>query len=97
MVRDQNGRIRRTLRRINTRVASELLVGDGWQGVAYAELMRLSLEVSSYHQQLKGKPGFDETGRAAQALKEAYEALNRAYSEEDGENGDFQIAIDSRT
>lgn len=53
---------------------------DSWEGVAYAELKRLALEVSAYHSQLEDKPGYAETGQAADALKAAYIALDAAYS-----------------
>ena len=78
--RNQRGEIIRSTRRINTRMGAELLVGDGWEGVAYAELKRLALEVSAYHSQLEDKPGYAETGQAADALKAAYIALDAAYA-----------------
>jgi hypothetical protein len=84
--RNHHGEIRRSHRRINTRVSGELLVGDGWEGVAFAELKRLALEVGIYHEQLEGKPGHEETGHAAQSLKDACLAIDRAYGSEDGDN-----------
>ena len=80
LTRNQRGEIIRSTRRINTRIGAELLVGDGWEGVAYAELKRLALEVGAYHSQLEDKPGYTETGQAADALKAAYIALDAAYS-----------------
>ena len=74
-----------SVRNVNTRISAEMLVGDLWHEVAYAELMRLSLEVNVYHIQLKGKPGFTETGQAFEALQAACEALADEYSEEQSE------------
>ncbi len=89
--RDNRGQIISSTRHINTRVHAELLVGDGWEGVAYAELMRLSLEVATYHNQLEGKPGHEETGQAVEALKAAYKTLNDAYTSGDEEGLDLHI------
>lgn len=94
ITRDRHGRIKGSHRRINTRINAELLVGDGWEGVAYAELMRLSLEVGAYHNQLDGKPGHEETGRAMQALKEAYQALNKAYGSEGDDQGGLELQLE---
>lgn len=91
--RNSRGQIKRSVRRINTRINAELLVGDGWEGVAYAELMRLSLEVGAYHSQLEDKPGHEETGRAFEALKEAYKALNDAYGSNEGEGSGLEAEL----
>jgi hypothetical protein len=91
--RDGHGRVKGSTRRINTRMNAELLVGDGWEGVAYAELMRLSLEAGAYHSQLEGKPGHEETGRAVEALKAAYKALNEAYGSEDERDGGLELQL----
>jgi hypothetical protein len=91
--RDNRGRVRKTTRRINTRINAELLVGDGWEGVAYAELMRLSLEVGVFHSQLEDKPGYEETGRAVKALKEAYKAIDEAYGSDDEDDGDLRDSL----
>jgi len=72
-------------------MGAELLVGDGWEGVAYAELKRLALEVSAYHSQLENKPGYVETGQAADALKVACEALNTAY----GSDVEYEPSVNS--
>lgn len=94
IARDRHGRMKGSLRRINTRVNAELLVGDGWEGVAYAELMRLSLEVGAYHNQLEGKPGHEETGRAMQALKDAYNALNKHYGSDGADEGGLELQLE---
>ena len=93
VVRNSRGEVRGSIRRINTRVSSELLVGDGWEGVAYAELMRLSLEVGAYHSQLENKPGYEETGRAVEALKAAYTALNAEYSSDEDDDGGPELRL----
>ena len=82
LTRNHRGQIVRSTRHINNRISAELLVGDGWEGVAYAELRRLSLEVGAYHSQLEGKPGHEETGQAVEALKLAYKAIDEAYGPE---------------
>ncbi|WP_108838412.1 hypothetical protein [Tateyamaria sp. Alg231-49] len=79
--RDNNGQIKASWRRVDTRIQAELLVGDGWEGVAYAELLRLSIEVQAYHSQLDGKPGFSETREAAALLKRAAQAIQSEYDE----------------
>ena len=76
---NQRGEIIRSTRRINTRMGAQLLVGDGWEGVAYADLTRLALDASAYRSQLEDKPGYAETGQAADARKAAYIALDAAY------------------
>jgi hypothetical protein len=85
---DSKGRPKSSYRRINTRMSAELLVGDGWQGVAYAELRRLSMEAAAYHSQLEDLPGYEETGRAVEALKEAYKAIDEAYGSDDDDEDD---------
>jgi hypothetical protein len=90
---NNQGQIVGTVHKINTKINAELLVGDGWASVAYAELMRLSLEVSVYHNQLENKPGHEETGRAVEALKAAYTALNEAYGESDERDGELNLHI----
>tara|TARA_Y100000588_G_scaffold248697_1_gene263178 strand:- start:548 stop:823 length:276 start_codon:yes stop_codon:yes gene_type:complete len=78
ITRNQNGHIARSHRRINTQVRAELLIGDGWEAVAHAELKRLALEVATYHSQLEDNPGYAETGEAVAALKAACEAIESA-------------------
>ena len=80
---DHRGRPYDVRRTVNTSVHAELLIGKGWEAVAHAELKRLALVVGTYHQQLEGNPGYDETGRALIALKEAVEALENALDEGD--------------
>ena len=83
--RDHRGNLQGTRRHVNTRINAELLVGDDWHDVAYAELLRLSLEVNTYHTQLKDKPGYDETGRAFQALQSACDAFVEEFSDDRGQ------------
>jgi hypothetical protein len=92
--RDGHGQNKGSVRRINTQMKAELLVGNDWEGVAYAELMRLSLEVGAYHSQLEGKPGYEETGRAVEALKAAYKALDAAYGESDEPAGGLELNLE---
>ena len=73
--RDRDGRVLESRRTFDTRIHGELLLGDGWEAVAHAELKRLALQIGIYHQQLKGCAGSQETGRAIDALEEACEAL----------------------
>ena len=47
--RDHRGNIRSTHRAVNTKLNAEILLGDDWQDIAYAELLRLTLEVNAYH------------------------------------------------
>ena len=89
MERDHRGKISRTRRQVKTRINAEILLGEDWKDVAYLELMRLSLEVNAYHMQLKGKIGFEETGKAVQALQEACDA----FQEEFGEDPDEQSSL----
>ncbi|HJM61527.1 MAG TPA: hypothetical protein QF813_08590 [Alphaproteobacteria bacterium] len=81
ITRNHRNQIVRSTRHINSRISAELLVGDGWEGVAYAELRRLSLEVGAYHSQLEGKPGHEETRQAVEALKLSYKAIDEAYGD----------------
>jgi hypothetical protein len=92
-VRDRQGQVRRSYRKFNTRVNAELLVGAGWQSVAFAELMRLSLEVGAYHSQLEGNVGHEETGRAVEALKSAYNALNEKYGSNEDDEGGLELQL----
>ncbi len=69
------------MRRVHTSLRSELLVGDGWEAIAHAELKRIKLELLSYHNQLEGKPGYDNTGIAIDALKMAAQELEVEYGE----------------
>ena len=80
LTRNHRGEIVRSTRRINTQIQAELLVGDGWEGIAHAELKRLALIIGAYHSQLENKPGHAETRQAADALKAAYIALDAAYA-----------------
>jgi hypothetical protein len=93
VVRYRDGRIHSSVRKINTTVNAQLLVGDGWPGVAYAELMRLSLVVGAYHSQLEGNVGHEETGRAAEALKAAYIALNAKYGSDDDDDDEGGLEL----
>jgi hypothetical protein len=93
VVRNSRGQVRGSVRRINTRLSAELLVGDGWEGVAYAEIMRLSLEVGAYHSQLENKPGYEETGQAITALKAACAALNAEYSSDEDNEGGLELRL----
>ena len=96
-VRHRDGRVRSTFRNINTRLNAELLVGDGWEGVAHAELLRLSLEVGAYHSQLKSRGGYEETvqaaGRAVEALEAACAALNKDYASENNGEGGLELQL----
>ena len=83
--RGHRGKVSRTRRQVKTRINAEILVGEDWQDVAYLELMRLSLEVNAYHTQLKGRIGFEETGKALQALQEACDAFQEAFGEDSDE------------
>ena len=96
-VRHRDGRVRSTFRNINTRLNAELLVGDGWEGVAHAELLRLSLEVGAYHSQLKSREGYEEAvqaaGRAVEALEAACAALNKDYASENNGEGGLELQL----
>ena len=76
--RDREGRVVESRRYMDTRVGGELLLGDGWEAVAHAELKRLALQIGIYHQQLKGCAGYEETGAAIEALDEACNALEQS-------------------
>ena len=69
--RNTRGDIIESRRSINTRVAGELLIGDGWESVAHSELKALAVTVGIYHQQLKAQPGYKQTGQAIEALEKA--------------------------
>ncbi len=69
--RNRRGDIIESRRAINTRVGGELLIGDGWEGVAHSELKALAVTVGIYHHQLKDAPGYSETGVAIEALEKA--------------------------
>lgn len=75
---DSRGRPNDMRRSLNTTVAGELLVGDGWEAVAHAELKRLALIAGIYHQQLKSFAGYEETGAAVKALEAACDAVEMA-------------------
>ena len=66
---------------VNTKLNAEILLGDDWQDIAYAELLRLTLGVNAYHVQLRDKPGYEETGAAYTALQSACDALMEAANE----------------
>jgi hypothetical protein len=83
--RDPRGNVTGTRRHINTKINAEMLLGDDWHQVAYAELLRLSLEVNAYHTQLKGKPGHEETGQAFASLQSACDALVEEFGEDQGQ------------
>ena len=83
--RNSRGEITRTHRNMNTQIRAELLVGAGWEAVAQIEIKRLYLEIGAYHQQLEGKAGYEETGKAVLALKAAVEALEIEYAQEDSD------------
>ena len=86
--RDRQGRIIETRRVVETRVSGQLLIGDGWEAIAHAELKRLSIEIGIYHQQLKDNAGYDQTGVAIAALEEACNALSDAGDLSEAEYGD---------
>lgn len=79
---DRRGRPVDVRRTMNTNVSAELLVGPGWEAVAHTELRRLSLVISSYHQQLEGYAGYGETGEAVDALKRAVIAIEKAFPDQ---------------
>jgi len=83
--RDHRGNIRSTHRAVNTKLNAEILLGNDWQDIAYAELLRLTLEVNAYHVQLRDKPGYEETGTAYAALQSACDALIDAANEPGGQ------------
>ena len=83
--RDNRGNIRSTHRAVNTKLNAEILLGNDWQDIAYAELLRLTLEVNAYHVQLRDKPGYEETGTAYAALQSACDALIDAANEPGGQ------------
>ena len=78
ITRNHRGNIIRSHRHINTNIRAELLIGDGWEAVAHAELKRLSLEVSAYHNQLENCVGYEETGKAVKSLQAACQAIETA-------------------
>jgi hypothetical protein len=92
--RNQHGQVTGSIQKISTKINAQILVGDGWAGTAYAELMRLSLEVGVYHSQLEGEPGHEETGRAVESLKAAYTALNKKYGSEDERDGGLELQLE---
>jgi hypothetical protein len=83
--RDHRGNIRSTHRTVNTKLNAEILLGNDWQDIAYAELLRLTLEVNAYHVQLRDKPGYEETGTAYAALQSACDALIEAANQPGGQ------------
>ena len=83
--RNRNGDVIESRRHINTRVGGELLIGDGWESVAHAELKALAVTVGIYHQQLKNQPGYEETGQAIEALDQACAEIARSARREYGE------------
>lgn len=83
--RDHRGNIRSTHRAVNTKLNAEILLGNDWQDIAYAELLRLTLEVNAYHVQLRDKPGYEETGTAYAALQSACDALIDVANEPGGQ------------
>jgi hypothetical protein len=76
--RDGRGRVIETRRYVETKVSGQLLIGDGWEAVAHAELKRLSIEIGIYHQQLKDNAGYQQTAVAIAALEEACDELSDA-------------------
>ena len=52
---DRDGRVLESRRTFDTRIHGELLLGDGWEAVAHAELKRLALQIGIYHQRLAYK------------------------------------------
>ena len=76
--RNHRGDITSTTRSLHSRINAHILAGSDWQSVAHVELIRLELEASAYHSQLEGRPGYDELGRAVEALREAHRAIEKA-------------------
>ena len=69
---DHRGNRSRTWRHISDNTDIPLLVGDGWQDLAYTELLCLQLTTSALHQQLAEKSNcHEEVGKASDALKSA--------------------------
>ena len=93
LTRNHRGEIVRSTRRINTQIQAELLVGDGWEGIAHAELKRLALIIGAYHSQLENKPGHAETRQAADALNTACAALENAYGSDAEPVGGEELRI----
>lgn len=81
ITRDSRGRTVKSHRSVNTRINAELLIGHGWEEVAYAELLKHSIEIGAYHSQLEGKPGYEETGQAVELLKAACDKLLDEYAD----------------
>ena len=80
--RNSRGDIIESRRSINTRVAGELLIGDGWESVAHSELKALAVTVGIYHQQLKDQPGYEQTGQAIAALEHACAEITNSARQE---------------
>ena len=76
--RNRHGDVVESRRSINTRVGGELLIGDGWESVAHAELRALAVTVGIDHQQLKDQPGYEHTGKAIEALEQACAEIARS-------------------
>ena len=58
----RSGNLQGTRRQISTRIYAELLVGDYFHNLAYAELIRFLPEVEAYRTQHKDKLEYEETG-----------------------------------
>lgn len=80
---DNSGRRIGTTRHIRDESRIPLLVGAGWEDVAYTSLLRLELEAATIHRQLEGEAGCDELGEAVDALKAARLALKQGHEEND--------------
>ena len=87
MEHDRQGNLQRTRRHVSTRLQAEILTGNDWREVAYLELLRISLEVKVYHEQLRGRLGYEETGKAYDALQAAVDAFVDDASDEQDTNG----------
>ena len=83
--RNNRGEIIESRRVVNTRVSGELLVGSGWEAVAHTELKRLALEVGIYQKQLESCAGYEELGRAVEALDEACRVIAESAAHTDDE------------
>ena len=82
---DNRGNPRGSWRSVRDRTDIPQLVGDGWEDVAYKELLRIQLTISSLHQQLEGEAGYEETGKAFEQIKAATDAFREAHRGTDRE------------
>ena len=68
--RDPQGRWMR-LRQLPMAVRTEMLIGEGWEAVVEAELLRLELGVVGLCHQLEGRTGHQKLREAVTALRDA--------------------------